>query len=71
MTHLDEVQAFRAVWDAEAQNTLRLLEALPPDQYDFRPDPKGPFRQLHPDPRGPIRWMRALHTVIYLAAPNK
>ena len=41
MTHLDEVATFRAAWNAEAQNTLRLLEALPPDQYDFRPDPKG------------------------------
>src|SRR5262249_15868538 len=41
MTHLDEVDTFRAVWNAEAQDTLRLLEILPPDQYDFRPDPKG------------------------------
>ena len=41
MTHLDEVQTFRSVWNAEAQDTLRLLEVLPPDQYDFRPDPKG------------------------------
>jgi uncharacterized damage-inducible protein DinB len=41
MTHLDEVEIFRAAWNAEAQATLRLLEALPPDQYDFRPDPKG------------------------------
>ena len=41
MTHQDEVQTFRAAWNAEAQYTLRLLDALPPDQYDFRPDPKG------------------------------
>ncbi len=41
MTHLNEVETFRAAWNAEAQDTLRLLEALPPDQYDFRPDPKG------------------------------
>lgn len=41
MIHLDELQTFRAVWNAEAQDTLRLLEVLPPDQYDFRPDPKG------------------------------
>jgi uncharacterized damage-inducible protein DinB len=41
MTHPDEVQTFRAAWDAEAQDTLRLLESLPPDQYDFRPDPNG------------------------------
>jgi uncharacterized damage-inducible protein DinB len=41
MTHLNEPETFRAAWNAEAQDTLRLLEALPPDQYDFRPDPKG------------------------------
>jgi uncharacterized damage-inducible protein DinB len=41
MTHLNEVATFRAAWNAEAQDTLRLLEALPTDQYDFRPDPEG------------------------------
>jgi hypothetical protein len=41
MTHLSEVETFRAAWYAEAQDTLRLLAALPADQYDFRPDPKG------------------------------
>ena len=41
MTRLNEVETFLAAWNAEAQNTLRLLEALPADQYDFRPDPKG------------------------------
>ncbi len=41
MTHPNEIDTFRAVWDSEAENTIRLLEALPIDQYDFRPDPKG------------------------------
>jgi uncharacterized damage-inducible protein DinB len=41
MTHPTEVDTFRAAWDSEADGTIRLLEALPPDQYDFRPDPKG------------------------------
>ncbi|HEY8258805.1 MAG TPA: DinB family protein [Gemmatimonadales bacterium] len=41
MIHSDEVETFLAVWNAEAQDTLRLLEILPPDQYDFRPDPNG------------------------------
>jgi len=41
MTHPNEIDTFRAVWNSEAQNTIRLLEALPIDQYDFRPDPKG------------------------------
>lgn len=29
------------LWDAEAEKTLRVLKALPRDQYDFRPDPGG------------------------------
>lgn len=41
MTHRTELDTFRAVWNAEAESTIRLLEALPADQYDFRPDPKG------------------------------
>jgi uncharacterized damage-inducible protein DinB len=41
MTHTHEMDTFRAVWNAEAERTLRLLEALPVEQYDFRPDPKG------------------------------
>jgi uncharacterized damage-inducible protein DinB len=41
MTHPNEIDTFRAAWNSEAQSTIRLLEALPIDQYDFRPDPKG------------------------------
>jgi uncharacterized damage-inducible protein DinB len=41
MAHLNEIDTFRAVWDSEARNTIRLFESLPTDQYDFRPDPKG------------------------------
>ena len=41
MARLSEIDRFRTVWNMEAQNTIRLLEALPKDQYDFRPDPKG------------------------------
>jgi uncharacterized damage-inducible protein DinB len=41
MTHFNEIDTFRAAWNSEAEYTLRLLEALPTDQYDFRPDPKG------------------------------
>lgn len=41
MTHPIEIETFRAVWNSEAENTIRLLEALPSDQYDFRPDPNG------------------------------
>ena len=41
MTHFNEIDTFRATWNSEAEYTLRLLEVLPTDQYDFRPDPKG------------------------------
>ena len=41
MTHRTELEAFREAWDTEAENTIRLFETLPIDQYDFRPDPKG------------------------------
>jgi len=33
----DELKHFIEVWEQEAQKTIRLLEALPNDQYDFRP----------------------------------
>ena len=41
MSHRSEIDTFRMVWNSEAENTVRLLESLPEDQYDFRPDPKG------------------------------
>jgi uncharacterized damage-inducible protein DinB len=37
----DEIGTFRTQWNREAERTLELLKALPADQYDFRPDPKG------------------------------
>jgi uncharacterized damage-inducible protein DinB len=41
MARMSEIDRFRTVWNMEAENTIRLLEALPTDKYDFRPDPKG------------------------------
>jgi uncharacterized damage-inducible protein DinB len=41
MATMSELERFRKVWDMESQLTVRLLEALPPDQYDFRPDTGG------------------------------
>jgi uncharacterized damage-inducible protein DinB len=41
MPTMSELERFRKVWDMESQLTMRLLEALPPDQYDFRPDKGG------------------------------
>jgi uncharacterized damage-inducible protein DinB len=38
---MTELDTFRAVWNAEAETTARLLESLPQGQYDFQPDPKG------------------------------
>jgi uncharacterized damage-inducible protein DinB len=32
-------QHFVPVWEREARNTVRLLRALPPGRFDFRPDP--------------------------------
>ena len=37
----NELDTFLASWDREAANTVKLLQALPPAQYDFRPDPGG------------------------------
>jgi uncharacterized damage-inducible protein DinB len=39
MAPINELERFRKVWDMEAKLTIKLLEALPPTQYDFRPDP--------------------------------
>jgi uncharacterized damage-inducible protein DinB len=41
VTQRSEIDVFRDVWNSEAENTAKLLESLPDDQYDFRPDPKG------------------------------
>jgi uncharacterized damage-inducible protein DinB len=41
MTHPTELDIFCTIWDEEAGGAIRLMEALPPDQYDFRPDPEG------------------------------
>jgi uncharacterized damage-inducible protein DinB len=37
----NELEMFLNAWDYEAENTLKLLRALPPSKYDFRPDPEG------------------------------
>ena len=36
-----EFEQFLATWEMEAKNTLRMLESLPADQYDYRPDMSG------------------------------
>jgi uncharacterized damage-inducible protein DinB len=37
----NELERFMITWDREAANTAKLLRALPPSQYDFRPDQGG------------------------------
>jgi uncharacterized damage-inducible protein DinB len=36
-----ELETFMRTWEREAESTLKLLRALPPTQYDFRPDGGG------------------------------
>jgi len=38
---MNELELFLATWEREAANTVKLLKALPPTQYDFRPDAGG------------------------------
>ena len=38
---VDELQRFLITWNREAENTLKLLRALPTSRYDFRPDHGG------------------------------
>ena len=38
---VNELESFLETWDREAENTLKLLKALPMTQYDFRPDAGG------------------------------
>jgi uncharacterized damage-inducible protein DinB len=38
---MNELEMFLASWDREAASTVKLLEALPSTQYDFRPDTGG------------------------------
>ena len=38
---MNELEMFLAAWDRESAHTVKLLQALPATQYDFRPDPGG------------------------------
>src|SRR4249920_2532565 len=38
---MNELEMFLRAWEHEAQNTLKVLRALPASQYDFRPDAGG------------------------------
>src|SRR6476660_10608522 len=40
-TSKHELESFLATWEHEAKNTLRMLESLPADKYDYRPDMTG------------------------------
>src|SRR6202047_4226199 len=36
-----ELESFNDIWERENAKTIKLLESLPVDAYDFRPDPEG------------------------------
>jgi uncharacterized damage-inducible protein DinB len=36
-----ELENFNDIWERENAKTIKLLESLPVDAYDFRPDPEG------------------------------
>ena len=38
---MNELEMFFSTWDREAEQTAKLLRALPAAQYDFRPDAGG------------------------------
>jgi uncharacterized damage-inducible protein DinB len=38
---VNELENFLKTWEREAEKTLKLLRALPADQYDYRPDAGG------------------------------
>jgi uncharacterized damage-inducible protein DinB len=38
---MNELDTFLAAWDREAADTVKVMKALPPAQYDFRPDSGG------------------------------
>ena len=37
----EETAEFLKTWEWESRTTLELLKTIPPDQYEFRPDPNG------------------------------
>jgi uncharacterized damage-inducible protein DinB len=37
----NELELFKETWERETAKTIKLLESLPRDRYDFRPDPEG------------------------------
>ena len=38
---MNELERFVETWDRESGKTVKLLEGLPREGYDFRPDPQG------------------------------
>jgi uncharacterized damage-inducible protein DinB len=37
----NELESFNEIWERESAKTIKLLESLPVDGYDFRPDPES------------------------------
>ena len=38
---MNELERYIEIWEREHAKTMKTLEALPADGYDFRPDPEG------------------------------
>ena len=41
MAHSNEVQTFLDTWERNSEGAIRVMESIPADKYDFRPDPNG------------------------------
>jgi hypothetical protein len=41
MSRATEIETFRQVLDREAKTAHQVILSIPPDQYDFKVDPKG------------------------------
>ena len=37
----NDLESFNEIWERESAKTIKLLESLPVDGYDFRPDPES------------------------------
>jgi uncharacterized damage-inducible protein DinB len=37
----NELETFIEIWERETAKTIKLLESLPRQEYDYRPDPEG------------------------------
>lgn len=41
MAEQNELKSFLDAWEHDSKGAIRVMESIPENQYDFRPDPKG------------------------------